>query len=103
MNHPEAEIKVCETLLKKGIPACRFIFDKHGNVLSTDENGRRFTVQHFYEGITYDYNEAPEYLQKQSAVLLAKIHNAMKDIKDIPVGIGAEFFRYRKTESMNDS
>ena len=103
MNHPEAEIKVCEMLLKKGIPACRFIPNKHGKMLSTDENGRRFTLQHFYEGIAYEYNEAPEYLQKQSAVLLAKIHIAMKDMEDIPVGIGGDFFRYRKPEYMKDS
>lgn len=87
MNHPETEIEVCELLLKKGIPACRFIPNKHGRMLSTDENGRRFTVQHFYEGVTYGYNEAPEKMQKASAVLLAKIHSAMKDMENIPVGI----------------
>lgn len=87
MNHPETEIEVCELLLKKGIPACRFISNKHGRMLSTDENGRRFTVQHFCEGVTYGYNEAPEKMQKASAVLLAKIHSAMKDMENIPVGI----------------
>lgn len=87
MNHPETEIEVCELLLKKGIPACRFISNKHGRMLSTDENGRRFTVQHFYEGVTYGYNEAPEKMQKASAVLLAKIHSAMKNMENIPVGI----------------
>lgn len=87
MNHPETEIEVCELLLKKGIPACRFISNKHGRMLSTDENGRRFTVQHFCEGVTYGYNEAPEKMQKASAVLLAKIHSAMKNMENIPVGI----------------
>ncbi|MGN1422081.1 MAG: phosphotransferase [Oscillospiraceae bacterium] len=103
INHPETEIRVCETLLKKGIPACRFIPDKHGRMLSTDENGRRFTVQHFYEGVTYGYNEAPEELQKASAVMLARIHEAMKDMEDIPVGIGGDFFAHRKPEYMRDS
>lgn len=87
MNHPETEIEVCELLLKKGIPACRFIPNKHGRMLSTDENGRRFTIQHFYEGVTYGYNEAPKKIQKASAVLLAKIHSAMKNMENIPVGI----------------
>lgn len=50
MNHPDIEIKVCEVLLEKGIPACKFISNKQGKLLSTDENGRIFTVQHFYEG-----------------------------------------------------
>lgn len=100
MNNPDVEIRVCEELLNKGIPACRFIPNKQGKMISTDENGRRFTVQHFYEGITYDYNEAPAHLQAQSASFLAKIHEAMKDIENIPVGIGADFFAYRKPEYM---
>ncbi|MGN0536606.1 MAG: DUF2087 domain-containing protein [Acutalibacteraceae bacterium] len=103
MNHPEMEIKVCEMLLKKGIPVCRFISNKHGKMLSTDENGRRFTVQHFYEGITYAYNEASENMQKVSAVLLAKIHGAMKDMENMPIGIGGDFFVYRKPEYMKDT
>ena len=101
MNHPDVEIKVCEMLIEKGIPACKFILNKQGKMLSTDENGRRFTVQHFYEGTTYAYNEAPCNMQRESAVLLAKIHTAMKNMESIPVGIGADFFQYRKPEYMN--
>lgn len=103
MNNPDVEIRVCEKLLDKGNPACRFIPNKQGKMISTDENGRRFTVQHFYEGITYEYNEASVDLQPQSASCLAKIHEAMKDIENIPVGIGADFFAYRKPEYMKDA
>ena len=102
MNNPDVEIRVCERLLEKGIPACRFIPNKQGKMISTDENGRRFTLQHFYEGVTYEYHEAPVHLQSQAASFLAKIHNAMKDMEDIPVGIGADFFTYRKPEYMKD-
>ncbi|MCI5752625.1 MAG: DUF2087 domain-containing protein [Oscillospiraceae bacterium] len=101
MNHPEMELRVCEALLKKGIPACRFIPDKHGRLLSTNESGRRFTVQHYYEGVTYDYNTSSEKMLKGSAAMLARIHTAMKDMEDIPVGIGSDFFRYRKPENMS--
>ena len=55
-------------------------------MISTDENGRRFTLQHFYEGITYGYNEAPVDLQAQLASFLAKIHEAMKDIEKMATG-----------------
>ena len=103
MNHPETEIRVCEALLQKGIPACRFIPNKHGKMLSTDESGRRFTVQRFYEGITCDYFEASGNMQKESAEMLAKIHSAMKDMEKIPVGIGGDFFAYRKPENMERS
>lgn len=37
---PEVEIMVCDHLLSRGIPVCRFIKNKQGAVLSTDENGR---------------------------------------------------------------
>lgn len=103
MNHSEVEIRVCEVLLEKGIPACRFLQNKQGEKISTDENGRKFTLQDFYEGITYDYNSAPVCAQKESAVLLAKIHNAMKDIENIPAGIDENFFVYRKPEYMKES
>lgn len=102
MNNPDVEIRVCEELLQKGIPACQFIANKQGKMISTDENGRRFTLQHFYYGTTYAYNDAPVSLQTKSAVYLAKIHEAMKDIQDIPVGIGADFLAYRKPEYMKE-
>lgn len=98
MNHPEVEIRVCEILLKRNIPACKFIPNKYGKILSTDESGRRFTIQSFYEGITYDYNEASDNMQEESAILLAKIHRTMKDIEDIPIGIGKDFLH---TESLS--
>ena len=103
MNHPDVEIRVCQALLAKGIPACRFVPNQLGKLISTDENDRRFTVQHYYEGITYGYHEAPVDLQPQSASLLAKIHEAMKDLEEIPVGIGADFFACRKPEAMKDT
>ena len=103
MNHPEVEIGVCRELLSKGIPACKFVSNSQGNILSTDENGRRFTVQEYYEGITYRYHEAPEKLQKRSAVMLAQIHGAMKELENLPTGIGEEFLNYRKTRDMQES
>ncbi len=57
MNHPELEPMVCEKLLENGIPACEFIRNKMGEVLSMDEMGRRFHVQKFIEGQVYGYNE----------------------------------------------
>lgn len=103
MNHPDVEIRVCEVLLERGIPACRFIPNKQGKRISTDESGRRFTLQYFYDGATYAYNESSCNMQEESASLLAKIHRAMKDIENIPVGIGADFFTYRKPEYMKDA
>ena len=86
MNNPDEEVRICEKLLEKGIPVCRFIPNKQGKMISTDENGRQFTLQHFYEGVTYGYNEAPVDLQAQLASFLAKIHEAMKDIEKMATG-----------------
>ena len=99
MNHPETEPVVCAHLLKKGIPVSRFVKNRQGNVVSADENGRRFHVQCFIEGTVYDYNQAPKWLMHESAQMLAKIHNALKDITDLPVGIGADYFKYRTPEA----
>lgn len=99
MNHPEAEPEVCAHLLKKGIPVCRFVENSQGNVISVDENGRRFHVQHFIEGAVYDYNHAPKWLMGESVQMLAKIHSALKDFPDLPVGIGADFFRCRTPQA----
>lgn len=35
--------------------------------------------------------------------MLARIHAAMRDMEDIPIGIGGEFFAHRKPEYMRDS
>jgi len=101
MNHPETEAEICGKLNEMGIPACRFIPNRHGDVLSSDETGRRFTVQEFYEGETFAYNEAPAEYQKMSAQMLAGIHAAMKELDPLPTGIGADFFRYRKPQNMH--
>lgn len=103
INNPEVEIKVCEILVDKGINACKFIKNKAGNSISTDECGRRFTIQFFYEGITYKYNEAPKSLQEESAKMLANIHLVMKDITDMPVGIGADFIKYSSPKNTYES
>ena len=87
-------------MLRKGIPACDFITNKQGKELSEDETGRRFTVQKYYEGKTYEYHEVPAFLQEESAAMLAKIHIAMKDMEELPTGIGQDFFQYRKPENM---
>jgi len=43
INNLEVEIAVCEKLLENNIPACRFIKNKSGKMISTDESGRHFT------------------------------------------------------------
>lgn len=99
MNHPEREPEICAFLAERGIPVSHFVANRQGSMLSVDENGRRFHVQHFIEGKTYGYNSAPPWLMKESAVMLARIHNVLGDMEGLPVGIGTDFFRYRTPEA----
>lgn len=99
MNDPEAEPKLCEFLLEKGINVCEFIRNKDGNFLSEDESGRVFHVQKFIEGRVYELNSAPDWLLSKSAEMLGKIHTALKAYEGLHIGIGADFFRFMTPEN----
>lgn len=99
INHPESEPKLCEYLLRKGIPACQFLQNKDGNFLTNDETGKQFHVQRFIEGKVYDLNTAPGWLLTESAQMLGKIHAALKEYPGLPTGIGAEFFKFMTPEN----
>lgn len=71
--------------------SCRSISAKHGGV-SADDSGRVFHVQKFIEGKVYEPNSAPDWLMKESAEILGKIHTALKDYEGLNVGIGNDFF-----------
>ena len=98
INHPEQEPELCEYLNHHGIPCCRFLRKNTGEFLTSDTHGRLFHVQRFIEGRMYDWHEAPEWLLKQSAQMLGRIHTALKGYQGLPVGIGADFFQYMTTE-----
>ena len=94
MNNPKAEVKVCELLRDKGISVSRFIKNKQGEYITKDGNGRLFHVQEYIDGTLYDWNKAPDWLLTESAELLGKIHTALKDYYELPIGIGEAFFHY---------
>lgn len=93
MNHPENEAEIRAFLIEKGIPVCQFIRNRMGQSISEDENGRRYHVQRFIEGCTYDYHEAPDWLMGESAKLLGTIHTVLLDYKPLHEGVGQNFFR----------
>lgn len=95
MNHPEIEPDLCKYLIQQGIPACQFVANQQGQMISTDEKGRRFHVQRFIPGEIYEYNQAPDWLMSQSAQMLGKIHKSLEQYPVLPGGIGKEFFQYR--------
>lgn len=103
INHPEQEPELCEFLNNHGIPVCSFLRDCRNSYLSEDTQGRRFTVQRLIQGVTPDWNTSSKDIMLESAELLGRIHNVLKDYPALPVGIGEDFFRYMTPESAAES
>ena len=103
INHPEAEPELCEYLLARDIPACRFLRNKEGHFLTAGEDGRQFHVQRFIGGKMYELNTAPDWLMTESAQMLGKIHTALRDYPGLPIGIGSDFFKYMTPERALES
>lgn len=99
MNHPENEFNLCLFLSQNGIPVSKIINNRAGDPISVDENGRRYHVQEFIDGITYDYHEAPVWLMEESAKLLGKIHTVLKDYPPLLYEIDKQFFQNRTIEN----
>ncbi len=99
MNHPENEFKLCSFLRQKGFPVSKIVKNRMGDDISVDENGRRYHVQEFIEGITYDYHEAPEWIMKESVKLLGKIHTVLKEYPPLSEGIDKGFFCNRTIQN----
>ena len=97
MNTPELEPALCSYLLSRGIPACQFIPSLKGEYIC-HVDGQLYHLQRFIEGKTYDLNTAPEWLMRESAAMLGRIHTALKDYKGLPVGIGQDFFKFMTPE-----
>lgn len=94
INHPEAEPALCDFLRAHDIPACLFLKNRLGNYLSKDADGRIFTVQRRFSGVTPEWNTASTALLLESAALLGKIHQVLQAYPTLPEGIGAGFFRF---------
>ncbi|MBE5963102.1 MAG: aminoglycoside phosphotransferase [Lachnospiraceae bacterium] len=103
MNNPETEPPLCEFLRKKGIHVSEFIRNKEGEFLSQDTTGRMFHLQRFVEGKVYELNTAPEWVMRESASTLGKIHTALMEYHGLPEGIGQNFFHFMTPERAQKS
>ena len=103
INLPEREAHLCTYLLGQGMPVSEFIKSKKETYIVDDELGRKCHMQKFVEGITYEYNRAPQWLMKKSAQRLGEIHRVLKNYPDLPEGIGKNFFQYMTPENALNS
>ena len=67
--------------------------------MTRDKQENVFHVQKFIDGQTLAWNTSPDWLLKEMAGLLGKIHTALKDYQGLPVGIGEPFFKYMTPEN----
>lgn len=98
MSRPENEPQLCEFLLARGIPACRFVKNAEGGFITRDSCGRAFTVQRRIAGTTPAWNTADGALMRDSAELLGRVHSVLAEYPRLPEGIGAGFFAYMTPE-----
>lgn len=103
INHPEAEPALCAFLRAHGIPACAFLKNRAGSCISQDAEGRCFTVQRRFPGVTPDWNSASETLLLESAALLGRIHRVLQAYPALPVGIGVDFFAHMTLQRARES
>ena len=103
MNHLEAEPELCNYLYEKGIEVSVFIKNRSGSFITPYGDTRVSHLQKFVEGKVFAMNEAADWFMEQSPLLLGKIHNALRGYKELPMGIGEDFFRYMTPENAKNS
>lgn len=94
INRPEMEPEICSFLFQKGLAVSEFYKNKSDEYLVKMPDDRCGHLQGFIEGNVFSMNRAPEWFMGQSALLLGKLHRALCDYRELPVGIGKDFFYY---------
>ena len=103
MNHPEEEPEICSFLLDRGIAVSDFLRNKSGKFITTYDDTRVSHIQRYIEGRVFTLNEASDWFMEEAPVLLGKIHNALREYKQLPMGIGADFFKYMTPQKAKKS
>ena len=103
MNHPEAEPDICEYLYNRGVEVSKFIKNKSGKFVTPYEDNRVSHVQKFISGTVFSMNEVSQWFMAQSPILLGKIHRELRGYKELPMGIGEDFFRYMTPKNARNS
>lgn len=102
MNHPKEEPDICTFLRERKIPATSFLRTRKGE-LTTVYKGNVLHVQRFVEGKTFAQNQAPDWYMEETPALLGKMHTALLEYRELPEGIGRDFFEYMTPESVYTS
>lgn len=101
-KHPALEPKVCDHLWQQGIPVCSFVPGVDGETVQWDAEGRFFTLQRYFEGMSYPTGGLPENLLFASAMLLGRLHMTLADFPALPEGVGCVSGRRAKLQEALD-
>lgn len=103
MNHPEEEPEICNFLFQRRIRVSEYLKNKSGNFVTPFDSERVSHIQKYVEGNVFAMNEAPGWFMVQSPLLLGRIHNELHQYKELPMGIGENFFKYMTPENAEKS
>lgn len=103
MNHPEEEPEICSFLSERRLEVSYFEKNKSGKFLTLFDDRRVSHLQKYVEGNVFAMNEAEDWFMVQSPLLLGRIHNELRQYKELPMGIGEDFFRYMTPENAKES
>lgn len=101
MSHPEQEANICNKLRLEGIPVPEYVKSRSGDycvLIHINGTKKNCHMQTYIEGIHYSEHTAPQWLMKESAKLLGKIHSCLSKEKALPMGIGPDFFEHMTKE-----
>ncbi|MFQ6044097.1 MAG: phosphotransferase, partial [Candidatus Poribacteria bacterium] len=85
------EPKITYFVRTRGIPAANFIRTIAGEYVWQFRN-RAFHLQEFVEGTIFPKNAAPDWLLRNSAILLGQIHRVLLNFPLMKEGFGPEWF-----------
>ncbi|MHB0913287.1 MAG: aminoglycoside phosphotransferase family protein [Armatimonadota bacterium] len=93
------EPEIASLLSAHGVPTTRFLPALSGEHALLFR-GRVFHLREYVEGRTYANNTAPEWLIRDSAILLGRIHKALVHAAPLPDGLAGEWFVFDAAERL---
>jgi Ser/Thr protein kinase RdoA (MazF antagonist) len=84
-----SEPAITDFVRRHGVPAATFTATTEGEYVWS-YRGRAFHLQEFVEGTVFPQNEAPDWLMRESAILLGRLHRALRGFPALRQGFRLE-------------
>jgi Ser/Thr protein kinase RdoA (MazF antagonist) len=90
------EPEVTAFVARRGIPVAGFVATVTGEYV-WEHRGRAFHLQNFLEGKIFPQNGAPDWLLRESAILLGRLHAVLADFARMKIGFPDAWFAWDAT------